>query len=55
MAYNASFLFKRLDRHDSYWETPVKTFTDRRHADNWSKWACKHYRLKEVGFYEHND
>lgn len=54
MTIQVSFLFKRLNRKDSYWETDVKTFNDQRHASNWSKYMCKAHNLKEVGYYEHN-
>lgn len=50
--YKAEFEFQTSAGR--YWNSGVRTFADKRHADNWSRYMLrKNPTWKEVGFYEH--
>lgn len=53
--FKAEFEFKTRSQRNPYWNSGIRTFTDKRHAMNWASYMERKNEWKEIGYWEHND
>jgi len=53
--FKAEFEFKTRSQRSPYWNSGIRTFTDKRHAMNWASYMERKNGWKEIGYWEHND
>ena len=53
--FKAEFEFKTRSQRNPYWNSGIRTFTDKRHAMNWASYMERKNGWKETGYWEHND